>query len=260
MINVIKSILPLAIRIRAERLYKKIKPPRITLDNFYSNGCVFEIINPMEEYRVISLADEEEFIRLLLEEIQPGDILFDIGSCIGMHALHAALYSAKVFAFEPDPSIRKRLKRNIKINKLKKDINVINWAVSNKKGKEILYTDGIEGNSPSLRLFGDRSFIEVDTDTIDNKLIHGDLPSPTLIKMDIEGAEILALQGMKGLLTSEIAPRKVFIELHPEFLGYFNSSMEECMNIFKIYGYKLDYCKPRQNQIHCIYNKSNHYL
>ena len=59
---------------------------------------------------------------MLLSKINPGDIFFDIGSSVGLYAIHSAMLGAEVYAFEPDPDIRKRLKRNIKLNKLKQKI------------------------------------------------------------------------------------------------------------------------------------------
>jgi len=99
---------------------------------------------------------------------------------------------------------------------------VMDWAVSNQRGIATLYTDGVEGNSPSLDQVGERGSVLVNTDSIDNAISESVLPLPTVVKMDIEGAEILAIQGMKKLLSSQDAPRCLFIELHPDFLPGFN--------------------------------------
>lgn len=258
----IRSLIPKNPRFNRYQAYawKRIReyPQRITLTTFVPTGCQFEVTSLSELVRVRNLASEEEFIRLLLEEIRPGDICFDIGSCIGMHALHAALCGAKVVAFEPDQSYRRRLKRNIAINKLAKSIKVVGWAVSDQKGTATLYTDGVKGHSPSLHLAGQRGAIRVPTDTIDNALMAGQLPTPTLVKMDIEGAEMLALRGMRRLLGSSHAPRALFLELHPTLLPAAGSSVDACMDLLTSAGYKQDYAHCRNDQFHYIYRKQPH--
>lgn len=255
MIINIKNLIPLSIRRSAKLIWHRIRPPRIVLTDFAPQGCKFEITSRVEKYRVQQLGDEGGFLKRALSEICPGDVFFDIGSCVGLYAIHAALFGAKVVAFEPAPGYRERLIRNIKLNKLEQEIYVIDWAVSNREKKVNLYTDGVDGNSPSLSLVGDRGVVSVNSNTIDNAVFGGKLPKPDLIKLDIEGAEILALQGMEKVLSSQTAPRYLFIEFHPVFLEGYNSSVEECKTLIHAYGYTQESEEIRDDQIHCIYSK-----
>jgi FkbM family methyltransferase len=253
----VNNFVPQIIRHVIRLTWRKIRPYpyRITLTNFVVQGCEFEVTTLVEEGRVLGLGDEEEFLRLFMAKIQPGDILFDVGTCVGIFALHAALRGTRVWAFEPDPSYRKRLIRNIEINKLENSIKVVEWAVSDRQGTVTLYTDGVEGISPSLVQVGERGSILVNTDSIDNSIADGRIPTPTLVKLDIEGAEILALNGMKQLLSSKDAPRYLFIELHPNFLKGFQSSIEECVTMIESFGYVAEYSRHRAEQLHYIYRK-----
>lgn len=237
-----------------KQLWTKLFPPVIVLNEFVDKGCKFEITTSIEKYRILSFGDEREFLESFLSSLKSDDVFFDIGSCIGLYAIHAGALGAEVVAFEPDPGYRKRLKKNIKINRLKRKIQVVGWAVSNKKGHAKLYTDGVEGNSPSLGLVGERSMVTVETNSLDSAISAG-LPNPSIMKIDIEGAEILALQGMSDLLSSEIAPRLVFIEIHPKFLGNFGSTSIDCMKLIEGAGYRQKQCVKRENQLHCIYEK-----
>jgi FkbM family methyltransferase len=255
MLSKIKLWIPDSIKVPLKKFWRWIRPPRIKLTRFVETGCEFEITTKMEKYRVTNYGDEANTIEKVLAEIKPGDVLYDIGSCVGLYALHAALLGCQVIAFEPDPAYRKRLMRNIKINKLGKKIRVLNRAVSDKPGEVTLYTDGVEGNSPSLRQVGSRGNVIVKTDAIDNLLYKGKIPAPDIIKLDIEGAEILALRGMKNLLTSQKSPRFVFIEFHPDFLPAYDSSFEECRALVESYGYKEVYSLRRANQNHYFYVK-----
>ena len=136
-----------------------------------------------------------------------------------------------------------------------KKVQVLDWAVSDKPDEVTLYTDGVEGNSPSLRQVGSRGSVTVRTDTIDNAIKMGKIPTPTIIKLDIEGAEILALQGMKNLLASQNSPRFIFIEYHPDFLPDYGSSFEQCKALVESCGYKEIYSLQRANQNHYFYKR-----
>lgn len=251
----VKQRIPFSIKRYLLRQWRYFNPSIVTLSNLYPGGCHFEVRTETEEYRIKTLDNESEFIRLFLSEVQPGIIFFDIGSCLGLYAIHASLYKATVFAFEPDPSLRKRLRRNIQLNHQQNSISLIPWAVSSNTGKVNFYTNGVEGKSPSLSAESDRNCIVVDTDSIDHAIDRKILPRPSLIKLDIEGAEILALRGMTNLLKLS-QNLSIFIEFHPHLLENFGSSVEECETIVKNLGYSEEYRVSRDSQIHCVYRKS----
>ena len=251
-----KALIPVPWKTFFKRKWQRIRPPRIKLTKFIESGCIFEITTKMEKIRVACYGNEADSIKKVLREIQPGDVFYDIGSCLGLYALHAALLGAYVIAFEPDPAYRKRLKRNTQINKLRKSVCIINWAVSDQAGTVTLFTDGLAGNSPSLRRIGTRKSVMVRTDTIDNGISRLEIPPASIIKMDIEGAEILALRGMKELLSSQSAPRLIFIEFHPDFLPQFGSSIEECKRLVEGLSYVEVESFRRDNQCHHFFRKS----
>ena len=60
---------------------------------------------------------------------------------------------------------------------------------------------------------------------------------------------------MTGLLRSTAAPRCLFVELHPAFLGAFQSSVAECVYLMESSGYTRAYWQTRADQIHCIYRR-----
>jgi FkbM family methyltransferase len=206
-------------------------------------------------FRARSFGQEEEFLQCVINAISPGDVFFDIGSSIGLYAIHAAMLNAKVVAFEPDPYYRKRLLKNIKINKQEKSIRVIDWAVSDHEGTVVLYTDGVDGNSPSLVMDGKRQTVCVPTMSIDNAIHTGEIPYPTIIKMDIEGAEMKALLGMNRLLASKVAPRMLFIEFHPEMLNELGSTIDECIRYVESFRYQKTWMQNRAMEIHYIFKK-----
>lgn len=250
------------IYIRVKKIFKFLKeynkyPYICTVDSHTSSGCDFEVSNSTEEWRVSTLDDEHEFLAKFLSEISANDTVYDIGANIGIFSVHAAKKANKVYSFEPDPGFRSRLVRNIDLNLIHDKDIVVEWAVSDTQGIVTLYSDGESGSSPSLKKIGDRGEVEVKTNTLDDAISENQIPPPNVIKIDIEGAEILALRGMKDLLGSNESPRLIFIELHPVFLKEFDSTVSECKSIIEKAGYISEYSDVRDNQEHCIYRKNN---
>lgn len=209
---------------------------------------------PIEAFRVEQYGNEEEFTRLILEELQPADVLYDIGACVGLVTVHAARKVARVIAFEPDPSYRSRLETNVQLNSLH-NVQIVKWAVADTQGEAELFTDGVEGWSPSFLEVGKHGSIKVRTNTIDKAIKRGEIPWPDVVKIDIEGAEVLALRGMRRLFSSERAPRSVFVEIHPDYLPAFGSCTAEVESYLDSFRYRKEYQDVRGAQVHCIYRK-----
>jgi FkbM family methyltransferase len=237
------------------------KYPRLTRVNpdisGLPGGCVFLVASDCERYRVEKLGGEEEFTRMMLDEVSPGDVFYDIGACVGVVSVHAAKRGARVIAFEPDPSFRDRIIRNLQLNELN-NVTVMDFAVSDSAGGATLFTDGVTGLSPSLRpvLQQNRQCIQVPTDAIDDVLSRDELPWPDVIKLDVEGAEVHALRGMRNLLSSSRSPRAIFIELHPNFLPGFGATLQDAEQLIECSGYRTAYDCTRADQVHRIYRKA----
>lgn len=252
--TLILNLIPTSIWQKIQPYWHRIKYPMlIEVAQLTDQTIQFEASTLMEEYRIKDLGQEEEFIEMMLEDIVDSDVFFDIGGCVGLVALPAALRGSTVYSFEPDPGYRQRLNRNVDLNQLHQSVHIIDWAVSDDEGTVTLYTDGVNGRSPSLSEVGSRGATHVKTNSIDNAIDSGFLPSPSIIKLDIEGAEILALKGMQKLLNSKNKPRKIMCELHPELLIGFGSTVEECDQLLKDAGYRVTYSSERNKQIHRRY-------
>jgi FkbM family methyltransferase len=223
-----------------------------TLTDFDSSGVRFEITNMVEHHRVIDHGGETEYTAAMLGALHPTDVLYDIGANVGMVTLHAAKICQTV-AFEPDPSFRRRLETNASLNR-DRSFQLESIAVSESDGTVLLYTDGDDGNSPSLvHQRGEKGSVEVAARSLDSLVAEGRLPQPTVIKLDIEGAEILALRGARRLLTMSNRPRALFIEIHDTFLPGFGSSATEVQSLLREYGYtRASYSARRADQTHLI--------
>ena len=144
---------------------------------------------------------EKETTKIFKKIIKPGMTVVDIGAHIGYFTrLFSKLVGerGKVFAFEADPINFNFLKRNT--SRLT-NTTIINKAVSEQNGEINFYhipnSTGchsvIKPNRPAEK-------ITVPAVTIDSIMTEYNLSSIDIIKMDIEGGELLALAGMQNLL------------------------------------------------------------
>jgi len=189
----------------------------------------------------------EKFETELIEKVlRKGDTFLDIGANLGYYTLIAAKIvgnEGKVFAFEPESNNFALLKRNVEMNGFK-NIVLVNKAISNKSGKAKLFL------SKERNVFGGHSlynnewlnakendFVTVDIITLDEffKDYDGDID---IIKMDIEGAEGLALQGMQNLLRKN-KNVKIFTEFSPIGLKASPIGPKEYLNMLMNFGFKI---------------------
>jgi FkbM family methyltransferase len=238
------------------RLNKRRLPYVVNLTDFDSSGARFEVGNLVEQFRVVGHGSETDYTAAMLGDLRTDDVLFDVGANIGLVAIHAAKICRTV-AFEPDPSFRRRLQVNTALNP-DRTFAIEPIAISDSDGDVVLYTDGEEGNSPSLvHQRGERGSVSVPARSLDSLYEEGRLPRPTVIKLDIEGAEILALRGAKRLLTGPERPRALFIEVHDTFLPGFGSSAGEVYSMLQEFGYTESvYRARREGQTHLILHAS----
>lgn len=143
--------------------------------------------------------------------VRPGMTVFDIGANIGFVSLLMEKFSGKdgrVYAFEALPENLVRLEENIELNELNKRIFIQPYAVVD-SGKEVEFLIGpsngmgkVDGSAGRDDIKYQRS-ITVEGISIDEFIYNQGYPLPQLLKMDIEGGEVLALSGMKRLLQEE---------------------------------------------------------
>jgi FkbM family methyltransferase len=150
--------------------------------------------------------------------VKPGMVVFDLGANIGYVSLSLAKSvgkKGKVFAFEPLPENQERFMKNLALNPDLR-VELILKAVADVSGKSVFLIHSSGGMGKVSRSNGRNiryeKTIEVDCISIDDFVLTQGNPKPDLIKVDVEGGEGLALQGM-GKLIRETKPLFV-IELH----------------------------------------------
>lgn len=168
-------------------------------------------------------------------QAEKGDCVLDVGGCWGDTALyfaHKVGAKGKVFSFEFIPNNIKLHNINTSFNPdLRKIIHLITNPVSDKSNETIYYKDN--GPSSVIRL---NPFTEqtgsVKTISIDDFIENNNIEKVDFIKMDIEGAEPVALQG--AIRTIKKFKPKLAIAIY--------HSLEDLTNIPKwILELNLDY-------------------
>ncbi len=243
------------------RLKRRLRYPRTIRLHGPDGVLKFKVFNPVEEHRIIDSGGEEEVLERFLSEVGDEDCVFDIGASVGLMTIHAAAKATRgtVIAFEPDPETRSRLESNVAMNGFG-NVRIIPWALGDQDGESILFSDGSAGLAPTLREQPDRigapkGEVAIQMRTLDRAVEQKMLPLPTILKIDIEGAEILCLKGARRLLAGDIGsrPRMILIELHPLFLPDFGSSVGEVETILLDAGYSVAWNSERGDQIHSCY-------
>jgi len=166
---------------------------------------------------------EPEVAEWFEQVVKPGMTVLDIGAHVGFYTLLAAELvgkTGKVFAFEPEPENFAVLSKNVTSNKYV-NIHLVNKAITDKDGRVELFINPQGNDRHSIyqnpRSVVAESRITVASTSIDEFLEMQGWPQVDVIKMDIEGAEPIAVEGMAGLLARSDS-LKLLIEFAPELL------------------------------------------
>lgn len=144
--------------------------------------------------------------RTLAQHLGPGQVFYDIGANMGFFSLLAARKigsSGSVHAFEPLAENAANVRANAKLNRFG-NISVHEVAVGGtSRAEELILTSWDGGTSlasaaikPSTPL----STRMVPVVALDEFISEKDLPLPTCVKIDVEGAELDVMRGMAGII------------------------------------------------------------
>jgi FkbM family methyltransferase len=144
--------------------------------------------------------------------LKPGMTVFDMGAHHGLYTMLASKVTGsegRVYAFEPSPRERTRLKRNLSLNRCK-NVHVISAALGRNAGRATLHlVDGSEDGCNSLRtpnVAQPTIPVEVEVLTLDVFLRQSEVGRIDFAKMDVEGAELSLLEGASDLFASAERP------------------------------------------------------
>lgn len=194
---------------------------------------------------------EREVAAELLSTIQPDDVVWDVGANYGFYTCLAArkVREGDVVAFEPLQRNVDRLVRDLSLSSV--DATVRQLALGDGSARVEFdpptFTNTFRGIS-AIATDADGDGVEVQMETGDRLVKTEDVPPPSVVKIDVEGAEGLVLEGMDHVLSNGC--RAVFCELHPEQLASFDTTEPDVVGTLEAHGYDVRHLQERADVRH----------
>ncbi len=137
----------------------------------------------------------------LSRSLRPGATLYDIGANVGFMTLVGARLvgpTGQVFAFDPVPENVEAIRSNVAMNGFD-NVTVVEKAVSSGGGSGRLLVSGWSAFSrlETASVPADtQKALDVDLISVDQLVANG-TPAPDVVKIDVEGAELDVIEGMR---------------------------------------------------------------
>jgi FkbM family methyltransferase len=182
-------------------------------------------------------------ISWMLDHVSANDVLLDIGANRGYYALAvlAVQPRAQVVAFEPNPHVFEKLKKNIRLNSWSERIIALNLAVGEKEGSlplNIARSDSASSFDPKWATMWGRKIVaqeDVIVKPLDAILLEYKIANPNHIKIDTEGFELPILLGAKNVLKN--CHPHLYLEAHPRHEN--DRTIDDLCEFLSNYGYNI---------------------
>ena len=156
------------------------------------------------------------------------NVIIDAGANFGMYSILFAKLNLnnRVYSIEPFRDYNRIIKYNSKLNKIK-NIKIINKVLSDKISEYKLNINLGNTSASITRNINTPNYLKIKSTTIDSIVKFYNIRQVDFIKLDIEGAELLALNGgrttikkFKPKIVLECSSKKEFIEVKNFFLKF----------------------------------------
>lgn len=186
---------------------------------------------------------EASFTSAFIDALSSQDVVFDVGASIGeWSALAATIVGAdRVHVFEPDRGSWRHIEKVFRLNSLPVPAGIIRAFVSDqdRDSRELrqqisasVWPQKTKARSEFKDLARDHEIASITLDTY--RILAN--ARPTVVKIDVEGAEGVVLRGA-ALLLREDRPR-LFLSLHPTEVGKFGDTPAALLNHIESLGYQ----------------------
>jgi FkbM family methyltransferase len=195
----------------------------------------------------------EPELELIPRAVRAGETALDVGANYGLYSYHLSrVRGLRVYAFEPVPFTFRTLALVARILRFR-NVELVEKGCSDRTGR-INFTvpvqasgamaagqayiggrdDEREGREGQVRWTGTRD-VTAEVVALDEFVPRG--LSVSLVKCDVEGAELLAFRGAERLIGEHLPT--VICEINPWFLEGFRIKLEELLDFFDARGYRL---------------------
>jgi FkbM family methyltransferase len=174
---------------------------------------------------------DDGVFRFLAKRLPSFAWAIDLGANIGVYTTFIARHCKRVDAFEPDKHLAEKLKRNLRLNGIDRVVihtkcisdvtGTVHFAAPSEQNQGVGKISERGISLPSISL----------ADFLDARE-----PQPLFIKMDIEGAEWLAINGAQAALRSWDRPLAILMELHPDDIAQYGGTVARLRSLLEQLG------------------------
>lgn len=221
--------------------------------------CTFATPTPTVAEHITAFTGERTVLEHLLSHVRPGDVVWDVGAAYGLYSVFAAKASEKgngiLCVFEPEHTMRDLLQRNLALNNCT-GVRVFPFALGASDTEAMLYqSDSPNVGTSALVRRTDYQLKKTGTTvqlrTGDALVREGEAPSPHIMKVDVEGAEVEVFRGAGKILRSPLL-RLIYCEVHPNLLPLFNTAPDEVETLLNAAGLTIMHRESRGTEVHLI--------
>ncbi len=181
-------------------------------------GLRFDAGHAIPHHRAVTLLTKEPDTLAWIDDLfEPRDVFYDVGANVGVFSLYAArTKDAVVMAFEPAAENYRILNRNIALNGLSDRITALNIALHDKTTlSHLALSAPLPGKAGHTFDSGGLGITQAVLGfRLDDFVRQFDVPVPNHVKIDVDGNDLLVLDGMATLL-SDHRLKSVAIEINP---------------------------------------------
>ncbi|MCX7911485.1 MAG: FkbM family methyltransferase [Dehalococcoidales bacterium] len=202
-----------------------------------------------------AMETEQPLLQAMMEELGPGDTFWDVGANLGFYSLAVATVfpRVQVLSFEPHPVTARKLRDNISLNR-RVNIRVLELALADFDGTAGLTLPQSQKHGQAHLVFAAGTTTrKVRVLTADSLISTGAAARPDVLKIDVEGAELLVIRGMKQAIAQ---CRTIFCEVHPAQSTRYGYTAEELLEFLQGQGFQLKRLLERAATFHLKASRS----
>ena len=191
---------------------------------------------------------------LLRDLLRPGMTVIDIGANVGYYTLIACSHvgdAGRVIAFEPDPENFSFLEQTVSANSFT-NVSLECLGISDQTGAaELFLSSDNKGDHRIYRFSPRQEAVTISLVTLDSYIKAHAVQSIDLIKMDIQGAEGKALQGMQETLKAQ-KTLTLITEFWPQGLKIAGSDPLWFLGLLRELGFSISEIREDTGQLQIV--------